>query len=86
MFFENAIRGHGLECKKICDPQTNRRRRGILSYGWVVSWAGFINRDGPDMIELFSDSSSSLCLKYAIDLIDIRLVTISSGSTPFKST
>jgi hypothetical protein len=28
-----AIRGYALECKKICDPQTNRRRRGIFSYG-----------------------------------------------------
>jgi hypothetical protein len=82
MFFESAIRGYALECKKICGPQTNRRRRGIFSYGW----ASFINRDGPDLIELFSSSSSLLCLRYVIDLIDIRLVTISSGSTPFKST
>jgi len=74
--------GYALECKKICDPQTNRRRRGIFSYGW----ASFINRDGPDLIELFSSSSSLLCLRCVIDLIDIRLVTISSGSTPFKST
>jgi hypothetical protein len=27
-----------------------------------------------------------LCLTYVIDLMDIRPVTISSGSTPFKST
>jgi len=86
MFFESAIRGYALECKKICDPQTNRRRRGIFYYGWAVSWASFINRDGPDLIESFSSNSSLLCLKYVIGLIDIRLVTISSGSTPFKST
>jgi len=30
MFFESVIRGYALECKKICDPQTNRRRRGIF--------------------------------------------------------
>jgi len=86
MFFESAIRGYAHECKKICGSQTNRRRRGIFYYGWAVSWAGFINRDGPDLIELVSDSSSALCWKYVIDLMDIRPVTISSGSTPFKST
>jgi hypothetical protein len=55
-------------------------------YGWAVSWGSFINRDGPDLIELFSGGSWRLCLKYVIGLIDIRLATISSGSTPFKST
>jgi len=86
MFLESAIRGDALEFKKICNPQTNRRRRGIFSYGWAVSGASYINRDGPDLIELFSGSSTLLCLKYVIDLIDIRLVTTSSGSTPFKAT
>jgi len=86
MFFESAIRGYALECKKIRNPQTNRRRRGIFSYGWAGSWASFINRDGPGLIELFSNSSSLLCSKYVIDLIDVCLITISSGSTPFKST
>ena len=86
MFFESAIRGYALKSKKIRTPQTNRRRLGIFYYGWAVSWAGFINIDGPDLIELFSDSSSLLRLKYIIDLIDVRLLTISSGSTPFKST
>src|SRR5262249_38698409 len=52
----------------------------------IYGWASFINSDGPDLIELFSSSSSLLCLRYVIDLIDIRLVTISSGSTPFNST
>jgi hypothetical protein len=86
MFFESAVRGYALECKKICNPQTNRRRRGIFSYEWAVARASFINRDGPDLIELFSDSSSLLCLKYVINLINVCLVTISSGPTPFKST
>jgi hypothetical protein len=86
MFFESAIRGYALESKKIRNPQTNRRRRGIFSFEWAVSRARFINRDGPDLIELFSNSSSLLCSKYVISLINICLVTISSGPTPFKST
>jgi len=71
MFFESAIRGYALECKKIGAPQTNRRRRVIFYYGWAVSGASFINRDRPELIDLFSASSSSLCLKCVIDLIDI---------------
>jgi hypothetical protein len=55
-------------------------------YGWAVSWASFINRGGPKLIELINSSYSLLCLKYVIDLIDICLVTISSGSTPLKPT
>jgi len=40
---QSAIRGYALEFKKICDPQTNRRRRGIFYYGW----ASFIARRAP---------------------------------------
>jgi hypothetical protein len=58
------------KAKKICNPQTIRRRQDIFSTERIVSRASFVNSTGPDLIELFSNSPQLLCLKHVINLIN----------------
>jgi hypothetical protein len=65
------IRSYMLESKK---KSATYKQLGVAEASsiseCVVSWASFNNRDVPDLIELFSNSSSLLCLKYVLNLIN----------------